>query len=245
MMQLSSRTHDWLTWMLVTSIPLRHLDERGILLGIASGCLVIYKDRKFLLTVCHAVHPESKGWAIELGDGPRQDTSMYWLNTFLYMTERQKETGAMEYLDFCFAEVAADVQSIYAHRTPHSVSDVRPRHIFGVVNFAEPTPRGVYAFSGQTKPEMHDSNTVATEMDVYPGLTFVRSEGPNHIFQLPVDHPGHDSFRGCSGSPIIDMDRRVIALVTGGDKESGTITGVAISRARVALDWYCNTLHAV
>src|SRR6266581_1296987 len=243
-MQLSRRSQDWLQWMLVTSVPLRHLDEGGRPIGVASGCLVVCRGRKFLLSACYAVKPESKGWAIELDYDPRQGTEMYWPKNFLYMAEIQKGYGVREYVDFCFAEVAADLQPVYAHRIPYSVSDVRPRHIFDIADFAEPTQAAVFAFSGEVKPEMHGSDAMATEMNVYPGLRFIRSEGPSHIFQLPVEHPGHDSFRGCSGAPIIDMDRRIVALVSRGDKESSTITGVAISRAVTALNWYCNAYAA-
>lgn len=239
-MQLNRRSQDWLQWMLVTSVPLWHLDESGRPMGIASGCLVDCRGRKFLLSVSHAVKLDSKGWAIELNYDPRQGTEMYWPKNFLYMEEIQKISGVLDHVDFCFAEVAADLQPVYAHRTPYSVSNVQPRHIFDIANFAEPTQAGVFAFSGQVKPEMHGSDAMATEINVYPGLRFVRSEGPNHIFQLPVDHPGHESFRGCSGAPIVDMNRRVVALVSRGNEDSNTITGVAISRAVTALNWYCN-----
>lgn len=243
-MQLSRRAQAWLQWMLITSVPLRHLDEDGWPLGIASGCLVICRGRKFVLSVRHAVKPDSKGWAIELDHDSRKGTEMYWPKTFLYMAEMQKGSGVLDYVDFCFAEVAADLQPIYANRTPFSVSDVRPRHIFESDDFAEPTASGVFAFSGQVKPEMHGPEAMATEMNVYPGLRYVRTEGPHHFFQLPVDHPGHESFRGCSGAPIIDMDRHIVALVSSGDEVAGTITGVAISRAMTALNWYCNVHSA-
>lgn len=239
-MQLSRRSQDWLKWMSVTSIPLRHLAEDGRPIGIASGCMVVCKGRKFLLSACHAVQPGSKGWAIELGYDPRQGTEMYWPKNFLYMAEMQKGSGVVEHIDFCFAEVAADLQPIYARRTPCSTFDVRQRHIFDIADFAEPTQAGVFAFSGQVRPEMHGPDAMVTEMHVYPGLRFVRSEGSSHIFQLPVGHPGHDSFRGCSGSPIVDLDRRVVALVSSGGEDSCTIIGVAVSRAMIALNWYCN-----
>lgn len=244
-MQLSRNSLEWLQWMLVTSIPLRHLDEAGNPIGIASGCLVVSNGRKFLLSVRHAIRPDSKGWAIELDYDPqRHGTEMYWPKQFLYMTEMQKDSGILSYVDFCFTEVAADLQPIYANRTPYSTSDVRPRHIFQVEDLAEPTQAGVFAFSGQVKPEMHGPEAMATEMNVYPGLRFLRSEGPNHVFQLPVEHPGHESYRGCSGAPIVEMDRRVVALVSSGDEDTGTVTGVAISRAVIALNRYCD-VHRV
>lgn len=108
-----------------------------------------------MLSACHAVQPDSKGWAIELDHDSRKGTEMYWPKSFLYMVEMQKGSGVLDYVDFCFAEVAADLQPIYANKTPFSISDVRPRHIFDVEDFAEPTAAGVFAFSGQVKPEMH------------------------------------------------------------------------------------------
>ena len=230
--------------MLITGVPLRHLDDLGQPIGIASGCLVAHNDRKFLLSVCHAVQPDSKGWAIELDHDPEPGTEMYWPKNFLYMAEMQKGFGSMEHLDFCFAEVAADLQPIYAHRTPYAVSDVRRRHIFRIDDCVEPDKEGVFAFSGQVKPEMHSPDTMATEMNVYPGLRFAQTEGAYHVFKLPVDHPGHAAFRGCSGAPIVDMNHRLVGIVATGDIESGTIRAVAVSRAVTALNWYCSAKGA-
>lgn len=243
-MQLSRPIQEWLQWVLVTSIPLRHLDELGNPIGIASGCLVISADRKFILSARHAVTPESKGWAIELGYDSENGTEMYWPKSFSYMAEMEKGSGILSDVDFCFAEVAADLVSTYVHRTPRSVSDVRPRHIFRIEELVDPSPTAIYAFAGEVKPEMHGPNSFATEMNVYPNLRFLRSDGAFHVFQLPVDHPGHKSFRGCSGAPIVDMERRVVALVSDGDETEGTIRGVAISRAVTALNWYCNVRGA-
>lgn len=243
-MQLSHRVQEWLQWVVVTSIPLRHIDELGNPIGIASACLVISRGRKFILSARHAVKPESKGWAIELGYDSERGTEMYWPKSFSYMAEMKKGLGILDDVDFCFAEVAADLESTYAYRTPHSVSDVRPRHIFGIEEFVEPSPTAIYAFAGEVKPEMHGPNSFATEMNVYPNLRFLRSEGAFHVFKLPVDHPGHKSFQGCSGAPIVDMERRVVALVSSGDETEGIIRGVAISRAVTALSWYCNVRGA-
>lgn len=242
-MQLSRHLRDWLRWAQVTSIPLRHLDEHGKPIGIASGCLVVCAGRKFILSVRHAVKPDSMGWAIELGYDHEKGTEMYWPKKFLYMAEMKKGSGIIDNLDFCFAEIAVDVESTYAHRTPYSVSDVRVRHIFDIKDFIEPNPDEIYAFAGEVKPEMHGLDAMATEMNVYPNLQFICTDGPFHVFKLPVDHPGHQAFRGCSGAPIVDTRHRVVALVSDGDERSGTIRGVAISRAVTALMWYCNATN--
>lgn len=63
-----------------------------------------------------------------------------------------------------------------------------------------------------------------------------RTEGVYHYFKLPVDHPGHEAFRGCSGAPIVGDDRRVVALVTGGDIDANEISGITISAFKKAID---------
>src|SRR3546814_18916949 len=73
-------------------------------------------------------------------------------------------------------------------------------------------------------------------MVVYPGLRYERTEGGYHVFQLPVQHPGHDAFQGCSGAPILDMERRVVGLVCSGSIPDNTISCVSLARYGVALD---------
>src|SRR3546814_19908035 len=69
--------------------------------------------------------------------------------------------------------------------------------------------------------------------DLYPGLRYERTEGGYHVFQLPVQHPGHDAFQGCSGAPILDMERRVVGLVCSGSIPDNTISCVRSEERRV------------
>jgi hypothetical protein len=55
-------------------------------------------------------------------------------------------------------------------------------------------------------------------------------------FHLPVEHPGHEYFYGCSGAPIIDAEGHVVALVCKGDMETSTVYGISLRRYQVALD---------
>src|SRR3546814_6545958 len=69
-----------------------------------------------------------------------------------------------------------------------------------------------------------------------PILRYERTEGGYHVFQLPVQHPGHDAFQGCSGAPILDMERRVVGLVCSGSIPDNTISYVSLARYGVALE---------
>ena len=76
-----------------------------------------------------------------------------------------------------------------------------------------------------------------SEMVIYPGLTYSHSEREIHHFKLPVAHPGHDAFHGCSGSPIVDLNRNVVAIVVDGDVPTNTVRGVAVNRALPNLEF--------
>jgi hypothetical protein len=96
----------------------------------------------------------------------------------------------------------------------------------------------VYGFSGQVRTEIHGSDQLVSEMVVYPGLLYRGTENGYHTFKLPVRHPGHDAFSGCSGAPIIDTKGRLVALVCSGDTSDDTIVGVSLAKFGIGLDVY-------
>jgi hypothetical protein len=223
----------WLEWVLLTSIPIRRYDHDDSPVGTASACLINYRGRRFVLTVAHAVEMGSSDWAIELGFDPRKGTEIYRPSTFLYLGELKRGTGEVTEVDYCYAEVPLDIEPVYQHVTPRGPqSEKQARHIFNQSDLADPSTNEFYAFAGEVNAERHGTHALVTQPTVYPGLRYRRSESAFHEFTLPVPHPGHDSFRGCSGAPIVDTQRRVVALVTGGDDAENIIYGISVARYR-------------
>lgn len=235
----SADTHEWLTWVLVTSIPLHRFDANDQLIGHGAGTMIEYAGRRFLVSVEHVVKRGTNGWAMELGHDAQAGTEVFRPNGFVYVAEFTRSTSTIRELDLCLTEIPKDLESKYEHRTPRGLFDQRPHHVFAPDLQASPDPKGTFAFSGQVKPEMHGPKTLAAEMGVYPGLKYIRSQDELHSFHLPVPHPGHEAFHGCSGAPIVDMNRHVVALVTGGDVPSNMIYGISLSRCKPALDFLC------
>ena len=236
----SSDVNDWLEWVLVTSVPLLQIDKEGRVIDQATGTLVDFCEHRFVLSVEHAVKRGTTGWAIEIGYDPELGTDVYYPRGFAYVGESTRNTGTMLELDLCFAEISASLEPRYEHRTPRGLFDQRPRHIFKAENFATPNQGGVFAFSGRVKKEQHGADALVSEMTVYPGLKYLRSENELHIFELPVPHPGHDAFHGCSGAPIVDFNGKVVALVKSGNRSTSTISGVAIQRCIPGLQFFCD-----
>lgn len=235
------RTTAWLEWMLTTSVPLYWLDANETIMARASGCLVDYGGRRFVLATPHAVARDTSGWVMDLDGRPGGGTDVWHLKHFAYAGEATRGSEfSMRETDLCFSEIPADVVSIYRFENLRGKFDERPRHVFSVDDWTDPHQREVYAFAGQVGGEFHEGvNAFVSDMEVFPALTFLRQEDEKYVFKLPVDHPGHAKFKGCSGAPIVGCDRRPVALLTDGDIESGTVCGISLTRYKSLLDSWC------
>jgi hypothetical protein len=178
------------------------------------------------------------GWALELGLDSVKGTEVWHLGPFAYAAEFQRGAQAIRELDLCAVEIPSDVSGLYEYRTPRGLFDQRPRHVFTLpAAGAAPDRNSVYAFSGQVRREQHSSTTFAAEMVVYPGLKYLCSEREVQVYELPVPHPGHEAFEGCSGSPLVSFGRQAVALVTGGDLASNTVRAISIAHAMPMLQF--------
>ncbi|MEW6667398.1 MAG: hypothetical protein AB1512_19510 [Thermodesulfobacteriota bacterium] len=228
-MGITSEVQAWLEWVLTTSIPLLQLGTGDDVLDTGSGAMVDYKGHRFIVSVEHSVKRDSSGWAIAIQQG-ESGLEFYRPNSFVYVGEFRRSTSTLRHLDLCLAEVDPNLDSWYEYRTPRGLFDRRPHHVFGQNSMTQPDADAVYAFSGRIRRERHGRDAIVTEMVVYPGLKFTHSDHEVLHFSLPVPHPGHNFFKGCSGSPIVDRNQRVVALVIGGDIEKNMVLGIALDR---------------
>ena len=121
----------WLEWVLLTSIPLRRYAPDETPIGIASGCMVDYRCRRFILTAAHAVKLGASDWAIELGYVDGKGTEFFRPSFFLYLAEMTRGIAAINEIDYCYAEVPVDIEPTFQHRSQlGSKSKKLPRHIF-------------------------------------------------------------------------------------------------------------------
>jgi hypothetical protein len=241
--KLTATQRRWLELLQTSSVALRTEDASGALHGSASGCIVQYRDRRFLLTAAHAVR--DRNWVLEIGFDPQTGGTEVWrLRGFAVVGEIRlgDDVSDARALDCCFEEIGHAVQPVFEHRTPRGVfSDRVPRAIFTTDLTARPESDQLYGFAGEIKPEKHGAHWAATHA-TYPGLTYVSSEREIHTFSLPVKHPGHQEFRGCSGAPIVGEDGQPVALVVRGDPVKNTIDGLSLAYLKPAIDLYCDAV---
>jgi len=96
-----------------------------------------------------------------------------------------------------------------------------------------------YGFCGMIKPslEKHFGDVcLGGDIKIYTGLEFIRTEGDYFIFQLPIKHPGHEYFKGCSGAPIQSEKGDIVALVCGGNTAKNEIRAISLNTYKTVID---------
>jgi hypothetical protein len=231
-------TRAWLEWVSLTSIPLYRLDEDDRPIGVASGCLLRFGERKLILSVAHATRQGR--WAAELRfDSERDGTDIHFFGDQWGASHLDQSTAMRDDLDFSLTEVPMDFHPTMQERSPNGeVIREQFRHTFESTLQDLPSRDEVYAFSGRVRPAQLDARNYWAEPTVYPGLRFEHTAGLYHVFSLPVPHPGHEAFQGCSGAPVVDRQRRVVALVCSGDIPSNTISAVSLRHLAQAIQDY-------
>lgn len=236
----------------VSSVPLAKINESNLPDGFASGCLMDYYGRRLLLTVAHAAR-EGPSLALALGwDTSLRRVKLWKLGGLNFLARGQLDRGAttldqmeLKDVDFAYVDVPPDLEPRLEKIDPHTgtIIEFRACTVWDASAIAEPDPGSRYGFAGHTKPSVEDHALIAsdvkfcfTELRLCFPLSFVGADDDLLLFRLPIEHPGHDFFRGCSGAPIIDEHGHVVALVCHGNLETSTIYGLSLRRYQVALD---------
>ena len=237
MLVTKSQGHDWRLWTLLTSIALIQLDQKGLPINVGCGTMLDHAGFRYILSVEHVVKQGTSGWAVVVQQEGNGQLEYHRPNMFSYVGEFRRSTTAIRLLDLCVAKVPPSLNTWFENRTPRGLFDKRPHHVFSSDAIATPDPDQIYGFAGHVRTEQHGANVFVSDMVVYPGLVYSHSQDEFHFFKLPVNHPGHDAFYGCSGAPIVDFNRKLVAIVVGGDVKEGTIHGIAIQRVLPNLEF--------
>ncbi len=224
--------------LFLSSVPLRKIGSDKLPKAIATGCLANYRNKRVLLTVAHATKQPGK-WAIELRYEPEQGTKLYSVGAMNFLKKGTLPAGTLEEVDFSYVEVPGGLQAFRQEIIdPLTVKQEIPITIHKL-DFSPPSRRRSYGFCGTVLPslETHASQKyLFAELKIYDRLRYLRSEGDYHFFRLPMVHPGHEQFQGCSGAPVLDRMGRVVGLVCGGDVNTNEIWAISPARYRSALD---------
>jgi hypothetical protein len=226
---------DWISKVILSSIPLRQLNEARKPVGFASGCLVDYFGKRIILSVAHATG-NKKNWGIEIKSKEKVGTQVYQIGAMMFLTVGNIDNDKIKEVDFSYASVPNDLKPYYHEINERGqIVNQKPREILQVNFDLEPTAEKKYGFFGQSEFST-DNWYMFSQSKLVLDLQFVGLEEDYYKFKLPIKHPGHEYFKGTSGAPILDTDGNVVALVCHGDDTEDIIYGVALKKYKSALD---------
>ena len=225
----------WARKVFLSSIPLRELDADLRPIYSASGCLIDYKGKRFILTVAHLTE-DGGNWAIET-EFVAEGTKLYQIGPMMFVRQMDLGTGDSKRLDFCYAIVPSDLTSVYQAVTMTGVvTDSAQRPLCDIDFDRVPDNSRKHGFSGLTGAKLDHGFYLRGEFRLELDLTYAGTEDEYFVFKLAHPHPGHEYYEGCSGAPIIDSDGKTVALVCGGCEGRSLIYGIPVRIFEPALD---------
>lgn len=224
-------------YLMLSSIPLRKIDESKLPCGTRTGCLLKYNKEILFLTVSHKMNKQNENWCIETEYDSKKGTKLLKLAFYFAKIANLNDTK-IEDIDFCFAKVPIDICPYYQLISADGIIiEQNERVILDLpTDPFEHKSKVFYGFAGQPANKIISSDRpiLVTNPIAVTDMEFLKKEKEFIVFKLPVTHPGHDFFEGCSGAPIIDSEKRLVALLVGGNVENNLIYGISID--------YCKTL---
>lgn len=217
-----------------------------------SGCLIKYNNKCFLLTAAHVVSKrDGCDYFLEIRfDSDKGETSFLQLNGSWKIKRFCLTSEEVSNFDFAFYEIPCGIQP-YLQVFKEEVSDLvkeYPKTIHQIDFDVQPEPIGKYAFAGLTRPETVDevdgvvlNMEYTVEFSYYAGLKNSVVISPSEQ-QMTTDdvcvrdvyafephfYRGDEYYRGCSGSPIMDTQNRVVSILISGCSLLKQIYGVRL-----------------
>ncbi len=240
--------------LLLSCIPLKRLSVETSVVGYASGCMIDYCGFRLILSVSHATL-KAGSWALDLKYDDETGMELFRIPSlnFLGRMSTADLTGFLErgsfdelskeMVDFSYGVLPGDLESIHEQFGQDGRRHWRAARTVFKPTFQEAPVHGMkYGFSGHTRieklphPTSPHMSVLCSTQTLCDDLSYVRTEGDEHCFQLPGEHPGDVHFHGCSGAPILNEHGEVVALVTGRTISDDTIRGISLRTYKTAID---------
>lgn len=227
--------------IILSSIPIRELDDNLNPVSFASGVVVKYGGQNYLLTVAHATGNNGK-WGIETKYLKGVGQQLFMVGQFSFAKIGNILSGDIKDLDLSYAKIINDIVPYYQELNPDESVEFEAQRLVHITNLGNyPNENSKYGFAGYVKPSLEEhifskNKLLFSDGRIVMDMTYIRDEDEYYVFQLADGHLGHINYKGCSGAPILEDSGKLIALVVKGSEEDNLIYGIKISLFKSLLD---------
>ena len=237
----------------ISSVGLHALDDGNNPISSASGCIIRYKGRRFLISVSHAVLTEGK-WGLELGYDFEHKGIKYFLPQFEWLKQGSINTKLIQsdfdcpiedlienpsIIDFAYAELPDWVEAVDEYFDfEKMIRYFCPKNILETNLAQKPIIGEKYSFYGNIRTVVNKEVkalilTPRMQMDIDYVSEF---KDDYYRFRLPDIIKDKYDYKGCSGAPILNNEGKLISLVTNGAENTNLLLGIRFEKLKIALD---------
>ncbi len=148
-----------------------------------------------------------------------------------------KRTGAKSsQIDFAYKLLTSNPQPRYQVISPSGqiLIDV-PKAILESNLDQLPTLKRRYGFWGTTQ-QRFCGGLLAVVPKLETGLKYTKDRNNLHVFTTKIPYRSYNTYKGCSGAPILDSEGQLVSQVVRGDSKKVSVLGVSYEKLRGALD---------
>jgi esterase/lipase superfamily enzyme len=211
-----------------------------------SGCLIIYKERLFFVSVQHVTDKVGKQAALDTGTGNEGGTNIFTLPPLNFIDQYNIEglgidepiLQKLKSLDICYTEITG---SIEIRQRPKKFGEIvvtsgSKRMVYSNLDH-ELTAEEGYCFHGRIRGKLEGNKLQQTDKLVL-GIKYDAKIGPYERFILDKDIVDELDYQGTSGAPIFSETGEPVALVAHGYLGKKYLYGFSIRELREYLDIY-------
>lgn len=211
-----------------------------------SGCLLIYKDRLFFVSVQHVTDKVGKQTALDKGTGDQSGTNIFPVPALNYVDQFQIEgleldeptIKELKPLDICYTEIRGSLEIKQKEKQFGAVlvSADSKRMVYSNLDY-EPTQEEGYSFHGRIRGRI-EGNVLHQVDKLVLGMKYDTKIGHFERFILQNVITDPLDFKGTSGAPIFSETGEPVAFVAHGFTGQNFLYGFSARELRKYLDIY-------
>lgn len=223
-------------------------------ISCGTGCIVKYRDKRFVLTVAHVTDFDNSSTCIVLNKKPVDGQApLYCVGALNYFDEytisdkKLEEIRALddllsdfkETIDVSFCELKEVIEIIQPEINFgfHKVEKSFKIYIDLENDVSTPTKEKYFGFCGNIRHNPTETKLTRT-ITLKHDIKYHRTNGRYHMFLAPEVITDADDYRGCSGAPILDNEGKLVGLAASVKSNTKIILGVTVEEVKRLLDYH-------